>query len=49
MPVFIMLVVDGNGISEVICIWFIKSESLIAADQVHGKIKVVIADKDLAD
>lgn len=27
IPLFILLVVDGNGESEIACLWFIKSES----------------------
>lgn len=59
MPVFLMMCIDGNGISEVICVWIIRSESRIAAETMldaftefnpsYGNIKVFIADKDFAD
>lgn len=32
MPVFLLMVVDGNGVSEVVCIWIIKSENRIAVE-----------------
>lgn len=59
IPLFILVVVDGNGESEIACLWFIKSESkdcigpMIDAfkelNSSWSKTKVIISDKDLSE
>ncbi len=59
IPLFILLVVDGNGESEIACLWFIKSESkecispmIDAFKELNlswTKTKVIISDKDLSE
>lgn len=59
IPLFILLVVDGNGESEIACLWFIKSESkecispmIDAFKELNAswaKTKVIISDKDLSE
>lgn len=59
VPLFILLVVDGNGESEIACLWFIKSESkesispLVDAfkelNESWSQTKVIISDKDFSE
>ncbi|RWS18712.1 uncharacterized protein B4U80_07169, partial [Leptotrombidium deliense] len=59
MPIFLLLVVDGNGESEIISIWFVKSESHFVFTSManifkqqnpsYEAIEVFMADKDFAD
>jgi zinc finger SWIM domain-containing protein 3 len=59
IPLFILLVVDGNGESEIACLWFIKSESkecispmIDSFKELNSswtKTKVIISDKDLSE
>lgn len=59
VPLFILLVVDGNGESEIACLWFIKSESketispLVDAfkelNENWNQTKVIISDKDFSE
>jgi len=57
MPLFVMLIVDGNGETEIAGLEIVRSESIISTSSVfksfkkfnenHSRIEVVIADKDL--
>lgn len=59
VPLFVLLVIDGNGESEIAGLWFIKSESietispLVDAfkelNESWTKTKVIISDKDFAE
>ncbi len=59
MPLFVLLVVDGNGESEIACLWIIKSESrealtpmLVCFKEQNPnwiKVQVLLGDKDWAD
>lgn len=58
MPLFLMLVIDGNGESKLACFWILKSESRESIDPMlkffkeHNEKWVdtkVIGDKDFAD
>lgn len=59
MPLFVMLVVDGTGQSQIVCFWIIPSESEEAVRSMaetfkqfnpkSDQIRVLLGDKDLAD
>ncbi|XP_037047881.1 uncharacterized protein LOC119082467 [Bradysia coprophila] len=59
IPLFIILIVDDNGESEIACLWFIKSESIECITPMIDafkelnpswvRTKVIISDKDLAE
>ena len=59
MPLFILLIVDGNGLSEIVALWIGTDESKETLRQImqlfkkhnsnHNQIKCVMADKDLTE
>lgn len=59
MPLFVLLVIDGNGESEIGCFWFVKTESrdsilpMVKTFKENNpnwnQIKVLLGDKDWAD
>lgn len=59
MPLFVVLVVDGNGESQIAALFIIKSENdaiitqmftkFKASNENHGQIKVILSDKNFAD
>lgn len=59
MPLFILLIVDGNGLSEIVALWVVTDESKETLRQMvqlfkkhnpnHNQIKCVMADKDLTE
>lgn len=59
IPLFVILIVDGNGESEIACLWFLKSESIECISPMidafqelnpsWAKTKVIISDKDMAE
>ena len=58
MPLFVMLVVDGNGESQIAALFIIKSENFNILAQMftkfkalnpnHDRIKVTLSDKNFA-
>ena len=59
MPLYVSLVVDGNGESIIICLWVVQSEdketitSLLVEFKTHNEnwplIKCVMSDKDMTE
>ncbi|CAK9292219.1 unnamed protein product [Gordionus sp. m RMFG-2023] len=59
MPLFITLVVDGNGESQIVSLWLVQSESYKCVKTMCDYMKfhnnnledleVIVADKDMAD
>lgn len=59
MPLFIMLVVDSNGESQIAALFIVKSENYNTVTQMlnkfkavnasHDQIKIVLSDKNFAD
>lgn len=59
MPLFLQLIIDGNGQTEIVSIWFCKSESRVVIDSMLDsfkelnpswtKVRCIIADKDFVD
>jgi zinc finger SWIM domain-containing protein 3 len=59
MPVYVMLVEDGNGESEIVCIWIVNQEDkqtitkMMESFKKHngnwGKVECIISDKDMTE
>ena len=59
MPVYIMLVEDGNGESEIVCIWIVNQEDNQIITKMMGsfknhnhdweKVECIITDKDMTE
>lgn len=59
MPLFLMMIVDGNGESQIVAILIIKSENYDIVSKMsktfknqnpkHSEIKVLLSDKNFAD
>ncbi|XP_065315367.1 uncharacterized protein LOC135924243 [Gordionus sp. m RMFG-2023] len=59
MPLFITLIIDGNGESQIVSLWLVQSESYKCVKKMcdimkyHNnnltKLEVIVADKDMAD
>lgn len=59
MPLYVLLAIDGNGESEIVCLWIVQSEdketvtSLLVEFKMHNEnwtmIKCVMSDKDMTE